>query len=210
RVEGDRVDFSLLTDGLEAEREQGITIDVAYRYFATPARKFIVADAPGHEQYTRNMVTGASTSDAAVILVDATRAAQGELLPQTVRDSTLLHLLGIRHIIVAINKMDLVGWDRNVFERIRAAYEQLARRLGIQEHHVLPLSALEGDNVVNSSSRMPWYEGRPLLSLLESLASDDDMQARPFRMSVQWVIRHQGEGVDDFRGYAGRIHSGTV
>lgn len=210
RVEGDRVDFSLLTDGLEAEREQGITIDVAYRYFATPARKFIVADAPGHEQYTRNMVTGASTSDAAVILVDATRAAQGELLPQTVRHSTLLHLLGIRHIIVAINKMDLVGWDRNVFERIRAAYEQLARRLGIQEHHVLPLSALEGDNVVNSSSRMPWYEGRPLLSLLESLASDDDMQARPFRMSVQWVIRHQGEGVDDFRGYAGRIHSGTV
>src|SRR5690606_2322750 len=136
RVEGDRIDLALLTDGLEAEREQGITIDVAYRYFATPARKFIVADAPGHEQYTRNMVTGASTSDAAIILIDATRAADGVLLPQTVRHSALVHLLGIRHIIVAVNKMDLVQWDPAVFGRIRDAYAELARRLGIEAHHV--------------------------------------------------------------------------
>src|SRR5690606_18723392 len=186
------------------------TIDVAYRYFATPARKFIVADAPGHEQYTRNMVTGASTSDAAIILIDATRAADGVLLPQTVRHSALVHLLGIRHIIVAVNKMDLVQWDPAVFGRIRDAYAELARRLGIEAHHVLPLSALEGDNVVHKSLHTPWYQGPPLISLLESLPLNDLPAFQPLRLTVQWVIRHGGEGTDDFRGYAGRIESGAV
>jgi len=210
RVAGDGIDFALLTDGLEAEREQGITIDVAYRYFSTPLRKFIVADAPGHEQYTRNMVTGASTADAAIILIDATRAADGKLLPQTKRHSTIARLLGIRHIVVAVNKMDLVGWDRAVFERIRDAYADLARRLDIAAFHVLPLSALEGDNVVNASARTPWYDGPPLLSLLEQLGQADDAPAQPLRFPVQWVARHGGASADDFRGYAGRVASGVL
>ncbi|MBO1110804.1 sulfate adenylyltransferase subunit 1 [Bordetella petrii] len=210
RVAGDGIDFALLTDGLEAEREQGITIDVAYRYFSTPLRKFIVADAPGHEQYTRNMVTGASTADAAIILIDATRAVDGKLLPQTKRHSTIARLLGIRHIVVAVNKMDLVGWDRAVFERIRDAYADLARRLDIAGFHVLPLSALEGDNVVNSSARTPWYDGPPLLSLLEQLGQADHAPARPLRFPVQWVARHGGASADDFRGYAGRVASGVL
>src|SRR5690606_29089359 len=162
RTRGDALDLSLLTDGLEAEREQGITIDVAYRYFATPRRKFIIADAPGHEQYTRNMVTGASTAQAAIILVDATRAADGRLLPQTRRHSMIAHLLGIRHIVLAVNKMDLADWDRAVFERIRHAYATLAADIGIETFQALPLSALEGDNVVTSSARSPWYQGLPL------------------------------------------------
>ena len=166
RVAEGGIDFSLLTDGLEAEREQGITIDVAYRYFSTPARKFIIADAPGHEQYTRNMVTGASTADVAVILIDATRAADGKLLPQTKRHSTIARLLGIRHIVVAVNKMDLVDWDPAVFERIRAAYADLAGKLGIAHFDALPLSALNGDNVVTRSDKTPWYSGQPLLTLL--------------------------------------------
>ncbi|MBV7482258.1 sulfate adenylyltransferase subunit 1 [Bordetella sp. BOR01] len=210
RVAGDGIDFALLTDGLEAEREQGITIDVAYRYFSTPLRKFIVADAPGHEQYTRNMVTGASTADAAIILVDATRAADGKLLPQTKRHSTIARLLGIRHIVVAINKMDLVDWDRAVYERIRDAYADLARRLDIAQFHVLPLSALEGDNVVNASTRTPWYDGPPLLSLLEQLGQANDAAAQPLRFPVQWVARHGGDSADDFRGYAGRVASGVL
>ncbi|CAP42249.1 sulfate adenylyltransferase subunit 1 [Bordetella petrii] len=212
RVAGDGIDFALLTDGLEAEREQGITIDVAYRYFSTPLRKFIVADAPGHEQYTRNMVTGASTADAAIILIDATRAADGRLLPQTKRHSTIARLLGIRHIVVAINKMDLVGWDRAVFERIRDAYAELARRLDIAQFHVLPLSALEGDNVVNPSARTPWYDGPPLLSLLEQLgqAEAEAAPSQPLRFPVQWVARHGGASADDFRGYAGRVASGVL
>jgi sulfate adenylyltransferase subunit 1 len=210
RVAGDGIDFSLLTDGLEAEREQGITIDVAYRYFSTPTRKFIIADAPGHEQYTRNMVTGASTADAAIILIDATRAADGKLLPQTKRHSTIVRLLGIRHVVVAVNKMDLVDWDQAVFERIRSAYADLASRLGIGEFHILPLSALNGDNVVTSSERAPWHAGPPLLSLLESLASDDDSLAQPLRLPVQWVLRHGGDRADDFRGYAGRLASGVL
>src|SRR5690606_11774767 len=155
RAPDSQLDLALLTDGLEAEREQGITIDVAYRYFATPARKFIVADAPGHEQYTRNMVTGASTADAAVILIDASRAQDGQLLPQTKRHSTLARLLGLRHIVVAVNKMDLVDWDPAVFERIHAAYQDLAARLGIADFHIVPLSALSGDNVVRPSERTP-------------------------------------------------------
>jgi len=210
RVAGDGIDFALLTDGLEAEREQGITIDVAYRYFSTPLRKFIVADAPGHEQYTRNMVTGASTADAAIILIDATRAADGKLLPQTKRHSTIARLLGIRHIVVAVNKMDLVDWDRAVFDRIREAYADLARRLDIAQFHVLPLSALEGDNVVNASARTPWYDGPPLLSLLEQLDQAGDATHQPLRFPVQWVARHGGDSADDFRGYAGRVASGVL
>ena len=210
RVAGDGIDFSLLTDGLEAEREQGITIDVAYRYFSTPLRKFIIADAPGHEQYTRNMVTGASTADAAIILIDATRAADGRLLPQTKRHSMIAKLLGIRHIVVAVNKMDLAGWDRAVFDRIRDAYADLARRLELAGFHILPLSALNGDNVVTASPRTPWYEGPPLLTLLENLAVADDGRALPLRLPVQWVLRHGGDRADDFRGYAGRLASGTL
>jgi len=210
RVAGDGIDFSLLTDGLEAEREQGITIDVAYRYFSTPLRKFIIADAPGHEQYTRNMVTGASTADAAIILVDATRAADGRLLAQTKRHSMIARLLGIRNIVVAVNKMDLVDWDRAVFERIRDAYADLARRLGLGDFHILPLSALNGDNVVNVSPRTPWYDGMPLLSLLETLAVADDGRGLPLRFPVQWVLRHGGDQAEDFRGYAGRLASGSL
>lgn len=210
RVEGDRIDFALLTDGLEAEREQGITIDVAYRYFATPRRKFIVADAPGHEQYTRNMVTGASTADAAIILIDASRVQDGQLLPQTKRHSTIAKLLGIRHIVVAVNKMDLVCWDEAVFTRIQAAYGTLAEKLGIQQFHILPLSALEGDNVVHESAHTPWYSGPALLPLLESLDVEQLDANSPLRLPVQWVIRHGGNSTDDFRGYAGRISSGRL
>jgi len=210
RVAGDGIDFSLLTDGLEAEREQGITIDVAYRYFSTPLRKFIIADAPGHEQYTRNMVTGASTADAAIILIDATRAADGTLLPQTKRHSTIVRLLGVKHVVVAVNKMDLAGWDKGVFDRISAAYADLARRLGIDDFHILPLSALNGDNVVTSSAHTPWYTGLPLLSLLEGLAVADDGRDLPLRLPVQWVLRHGGDQADDFRGYAGRLAGGSL
>src|SRR5690606_36185942 len=177
--------------------------------FATPVRKFIVADAPGHEQYTRNMVTGASTADAAVILIDASRASDGRLLPQTKRHSTLARLLGLRHIVVAVNKMDLVGWDQAVFERIHAAYRDLAGRLGIADFHIVPLSALSGDNVVRPSERTPWYQGRPLLSLLESLPAEPEKAQDQARFFVKWVIRHNGSGPDAFRGYAGQLQGGT-
>lgn len=210
RTEGDTIDFSLLTDGLEAEREQGITIDVAYRYFATPLRKFIIADAPGHEQYTRNMVTGASTANVAVILVDATRAVDGKLLPQTKRHSAIAQLLGIRHIVVAVNKMDLVDWDEDVFNRIRDAYGDLARHLGIAYVEILPLSALTGDNVVARSVRTPWYKGKPLLGLLEDLPIESSKPDAPLRFPVQWVIRHGGDRLEDFRGYAGQVASGAL
>jgi sulfate adenylyltransferase subunit 1 len=210
RVPAGAVDFSLLTDGLEAEREQGITIDVAYRYFATPRRKFIIADAPGHEQYTRNMVTGASTAEVALILIDATRARDGVLLPQTKRHSTIARLLGIRHIVVAVNKMDLVDWDPAIFERIKNSYAELARRLGIAHFQALPLSALNGDNVVAASENTPWYEGPPLLTLLEDLDVAGDTRAQALRFPVQWVARHDGDRTDAFRGYSGRVASGTV
>ncbi|CAM5182968.1 sulfate adenylyltransferase OS=Castellaniella defragrans OX=75697 GN=HNR28_000020 PE=4 SV=1 [Castellaniella denitrificans] len=209
RAPNSELDLALLTDGLEAEREQGITIDVAYRYFATPARKFIVADAPGHEQYTRNMVTGASTADAAVILIDASRASDGRLLPQTKRHSTLARLLGLRHIVVAVNKMDLVDWDRAVFERIHTAYRDLAGRLDIPAFHIVPLSALSGDNVVRPSERTPWYQGPPLLTLLENLPVDAEREEVQARFFVQWVIRHNGSGPDAFRGYAGQLRGGA-
>ncbi|HLT98606.1 MAG TPA: GTP-binding protein [Burkholderiaceae bacterium] len=210
RVEGDRFDLALLTDGLEAEREQGITIDVAYRYFATPGRKFIVADAPGHEQYTRNMVTGASTADAAIILIDASRIPDGQLLAQTKRHSTIARLLGLRHIVVAVNKMDLVNWDEAVFARIHTAYTALAEKLGILHFHILPISALEGDNVVHESANTPWYSGPALLPLLEGLEVGSPAKTSPLRLPVQWVIRHGGHSTDDFRGYAGRISSGGL
>ncbi len=210
RAPADALDLALLTDGLEAEREQGITIDVAYRYFATPARKFIIADAPGHEQYTRNMVTGASTADAAVILIDAARAQGGELLPQTKRHATLAQLLGLRHILIAINKMDQVGWSQAVFERIQTSVNTLAERLGIPALTCVPLSALTGDNVVDPSAHMPWYQGLPLLPLLESLPLEKPVQEERPRLFVQWVIRHEGSSTQAFRGYAGQLQGGVL
>jgi len=202
--------LALLTDGLQDEREQGITIDVAYRYFSTPKRKFIVADAPGHEQYTRNMVTAASTSDAAVILVDASKVKNGELLVQTRRHSTIAHLLGLRHIVVAVNKLDLLGWDKAVFDRIVQSYADLAQRIGIPHFQAIPISALHGDNVVQASSATPWYDGAPLLAHLESLASAQDLSQQPLRLPVQWVARHNGHTASALRGYAGQIASGVI
>jgi len=198
------IDLSLLTDGLEAEREQGITIDVAYRYFATPRRKFIIADTPGHEQYTRNMVTGASTADAAVILVDARKG----VLPQTRRHTYIAHLLGVRHIVVAVNKMDLVGHDETVFERIRKDFLAFASALGIADLHFVPISALRGDLVVERSKSMNWYRGPTLLAALEEIDAADEADALPFRFPVQLVVR-PGAGAD-FRGYSGRIESGAL
>ncbi|MCS0591592.1 sulfate adenylyltransferase subunit 1 [Massilia norwichensis] len=215
RTVGDTIDLSLLTDGLEAEREQGITIDVAYRYFATPKRKFIIADTPGHEQYTRNMVTGASTADAVIILVDVSKVKLGddgsvELLTQTKRHSTIAKLLQIEHVIVAVNKMDLVHYDRNVYDRIVGAYTEFANSLGLKDITAIPLSALEGSNVVERGDNMPWYEGPTLIELLESISVYDETHDAPFRFPVQLVARHNGHEANDFRGYMGRIESGKV
>jgi bifunctional enzyme CysN/CysC len=199
---GGEVDFSLLVDGLAAEREQGITIDVAYRFFATEKRKFIVADTPGHEQYTRNMVTGASTADLAVILIDAGKG----VLTQTRRHAYLVHLLGIRNVVLGVNKMDLVGFDGAMFDRIVADYRAFADGLGMADFVAIPLSATRGDNVIAGSAAMPWYAGPSLLQHLEEVPlAADALAAGPFRMPVQWVNRHQG-----FRGYCGRIASGAV
>jgi sulfate adenylyltransferase subunit 1 len=213
RTVGDEIDLSLLTDGLEAEREQGITIDVAYRYFATAKRKFIIADTPGHEQYTRNMVTGASTAHAAIILVDATRVTfkdgVAQLLPQTVRHSAIVKLLGLQHVIVAINKMDLIEFSESRFNEIRDAYVELTRRLGIADVRFVPVSALKGDNIVTASERMPWYAGEPLLDLLEALPVAQPVD-QALRFPVQWVARQDGSQADDFRGYMGRVESGEV
>ncbi|MQR01572.1 sulfate adenylyltransferase subunit 1 [Glaciimonas soli] len=215
RTVGDTIDLSLLTDGLEAEREQGITIDVAYRYFATPKRKFIIADTPGHEQYTRNMVTGASTADAVIILVDVSKVKFGddgsvELLTQTKRHSTIAHLLQIEHVIVAVNKMDLVNYDQTVYDRIVAAYQAFAQQLGLRDVTAIPLSALAGDNVVDAGDNMPWYQGPTLIQLLESLSVYDEAHDEPFRFPVQLVARHNGHEANDFRGYMGRIEAGKV
>jgi sulfate adenylyltransferase subunit 1 len=219
RTVGDTIDLSLLTDGLEAEREQGITIDVAYRYFATPRRKFIIADTPGHEQYTRNMVTGASTADAVVILVDVSKVKLGEdgganggveLLVQTKRHSTIAHLLRIEHVIVAINKMDLVGYDQAVYDRIVNAYRAFAATLGLPSVTPIPLSALTGDNVVDASDNMAWYKGPTLIELLETLPVRHDAHDAPLRFPVQLVARHNGHEANDFRGYMGRIEAGRV
>ncbi len=199
---GDDIDFALLVDGLEAEREQGITIDVAYRFFATSKRKFIVADTPGHVQYTRNMATGASTADLAVVLVDA----RSGVLPQTRRHSFIASLLGIRHVVLAVNKIDLVGYDRDVFDRIAADYAAFARDLGFASLVAVPLSARHGDNVIERSANTPWYEGPTLLSHLEDVAVDDAAAGRPFRFPVQYVNRPNL----DFRGFAGTVASGRV
>jgi bifunctional enzyme CysN/CysC len=199
---GDDIDFALLVDGLEAEREQGITIDVAYRFFATPKRKFVVADTPGHEQYTRNMATGASTAEAAVVLVDA---RQG-VLRQTRRHSIIASLLGIRHAVLAVNKIDLVGFDRATFERIAAEYRTFAEGLGFRTIEAIPLSARHGDNVTRRSTRMDWYEGPALLGYLEGLVLDDEAAKRPFRFPIQYVNRPD----PDFRGFAGTVASGSV
>ncbi|MGS1021009.1 sulfate adenylyltransferase subunit 1 [Burkholderia glumae] len=213
RTVGDELDLALLTDGLEAEREQGITIDVAYRYFATAKRKFIIADTPGHEQYTRNMVTGASTAHAAIILIDATRVTvEGgvtQLLPQTKRHSAIVKLLGLQHVIVAINKMDLVEYSEATFDLIRDAYVALADQLGLAGVRFVPVSALKGDNIVTLSDSMPWYSGEPLLDLLETLPVAVDGGAA-LRFPVQWVARQDGSSADDFRGYMGRVEAGEV
>ncbi len=215
RTVGDTVDLSLLTDGLEAEREQGITIDVAYRYFATPKRKFIIADTPGHEQYTRNMVTGASTADAVIILIDVSKVKLREdggvdLLIQTKRHSTIAHLLQIEHVIVAVNKMDLIGYDETVYKRIVKAYQEFAATLGLKDITPIPLSALTGDNVVDKSDKLAWYQGPTLIELLESLSVYDESHHAPFRFPVQLVARHNGHEANDFRGYMGRIEAGKV
>ncbi|OFJ47954.1 sulfate adenylyltransferase [Janthinobacterium lividum] len=215
RTVGDTVDLSLLTDGLEAEREQGITIDVAYRYFATPKRKFIIADTPGHEQYTRNMVTGASTADAVIILIDVSKVKLGddgsvELLIQTKRHSTIAHLLKIEHVVVAVNKMDLVDYDETVYTRIVAAYREFAQSLGLKDITPIPLSALTGDNVVERGDKLGWYTGPTLIELLESLSVYDESHDTPFRFPVQLVARHNGHEANDFRGYMGRIEAGKV
>ncbi|SDV48020.1 sulfate adenylyltransferase subunit 1 [Chitinasiproducens palmae] len=213
RVAGDTLDLALLTDGLEAEREQGITIDVAYRYFTTGRRKFIIADTPGHEQYTRNMVTGASTADAAIVLIDATRVetvdGQAQLLAQTKRHSKIVKLLGIEHVIVAVNKMDLVDYSEARFDEIRRAYLALAERIGLTGLTIMPVSALVGDNIVTGSERMPWYGGQPLLALLESLPAATRERAA-LRFPVQWVARQDGSQADDFRGYMGKIEGGEI
>jgi len=199
----DHLDFSLLLDGLAAEREQGITIDVAYRFFATDTRKFIVADTPGHEQYTRNMVTGASTADAAVLIVDA----QKGLLVQTRRHSYLVSLLGIRHIVVAINKMDLVGYAEGTFRAIAAEYREFAGRIGLDDVTFIPVSALKGDNVVAASANMPWHKGPTLMGYLESVPVDEERQQKlAFRLPVQWVNRPN----QNFRGFAGTIAGGEI
>ena len=195
-------DLALLTDGLRAEREQGITIDVAYRYFSTPKRKFIIADTPGHEQYTRNMATGASTANLAIILVDA----RNGVLPQSRRHAFIASLLGIQHIVVAINKMDLVGYSEEVFEQIRLEFTDYASRLQTPDLHFIPISALKGDNVVEKSRKMPWFDGSSLLHYLESVHIASDRNLTEFRFPVQYVIRPDL----DFRGYAGQVASGVV
>jgi len=202
-TQGDEIDFALLVDGLAAEREQGITIDVAYRFFTTEKRKFIVADCPGHEQYTRNMVTGASTADLAVILIDARKG----VLPQTRRHSYLCKLLGIRNILLAVNKMDLVDYGQPVFDQIVSDYRSFAGSIGITEFTAIPISGFKGDNITSASPNMPWYKGCSLIDHLETVELDNDgEQASPFRLPVQWVNRPNL----DFRGFAGQIASGTI
>ena len=202
-TQGGEIDFALLVDGLAAEREQGITIDVAYRFFATEKRKFIVADTPGHEQYTRNMVTGASTADLAVILIDARKG----VMTQTRRHSYLVNLIGIRHVVLAVNKMDLIGYDKATFDNIVAEYGEFARSIGIEEFTAIPISGFKGDNITGPSEFTPWYTGPALLPFLESVEVDVTAdQEQPFRLPVQWVNRPNL----DFRGFAGMIASGSV
>ena len=199
---GKKIDMALLVDGLQSEREQGITIDVAYRFFTTENRKFIIADTPGHEQYTRNMVTGASTADVAIILIDARKG----ILTQTRRHSFIVSLLGIEHVIVAINKMDLVDFSEETYEEIKEAYSQLAKELELKNTYYIPLSALDGDNVVDTSTKTPWYEGKPLLALLDSMDISKEVKKENFRFPVQYVNRPNL----DFRGFCGTITAGNV
>ncbi|MGE5387394.1 MAG: sulfate adenylyltransferase subunit 1, partial [Hyphomicrobiales bacterium] len=201
-TQGDDLDFALLVDGLAAEREQGITIDVAYRYFATDRRKFIVADTPGHEQYTRNMAVGASTADLAILLVDARKG----ILPQTRRHSVITSMFGVRHVVVAVNKMDLVDYSEATFRRIEADFREFAKHLRFASIYVLPLVAKDGDNLVHGATSMPWHHGPPLLTYLEGVAIEDVMRIAPFRMPVQWVNRPNL----DFRGFSGFISGGNI
>lgn len=199
------VDLALLTDGLRAEREQGITIDVAYKYFSTNKRKFIIADAPGHIQYTRNMITGASNSDLIVILIDA---RQG-VVEQTRRHSIIASLLNIPHVVVTINKMDLVDYNEEIYNKIVADYQQVALKLKLQDVSYIPISALNGDNIVEKSTNITWYNGKPLLPFLEEISLTKNNEEEPPRFQVQYVIRPQGEKLHDYRGYAGKITNGV-
>ncbi len=207
RERGDEyTNLALLTDGLRAEREQGITIDVAYRYFATPKRTFIIADTPGHIQYTRNMVTGASTADLAIVLVDARKG----LVEQSRRHAFLTTLLGVSHLVVAVNKMDMVGWDEGVYDRIREEFEVFAARLDVQDILVIPISALHGDNVVSRSDNSPWYDGPSLLHHLENVHVSGDRNLIDVRFPVQYVIRPHDSRHLDYRGYAGTVAGGAI
>jgi sulfate adenylyltransferase large subunit len=206
RQRGDEyTDLALLTDGLRAEREQGITIDVAYRYFATPVRKFIIADTPGHIQYTRNMVTGNSMADLTIVLVDARKG----IVEQTRRHAFLASLLRVPHLLVCVNKMDLVGYDRDVFEGIREEFASFASRLDVRDLSFIPISALQGDNVVQRSASMPWYAGASLLHHLEQVYISSDRNMIDARLPVQWVVRPQAASVPDYRGYAGQVAGGV-
>ena len=199
------IDLAILTDGLKAEREQGITIDVAYKYFQTDKRKFIIADTPGHIQYTRNMVTGASNANLAIILVDARKG----VIEQTIRHSFLVSLLGIQQVVLAINKMDMVDYSEDVYNKIVADYKVLAGKVDLKNVHYLPVSALKGDNVVNNSTNMPWYPGESLLHFLETVELNIDNSTEHARFPVQWVVRPQTDELHDYRGYAGRVSSGS-
>src|SRR5215467_6411132 len=198
------IDLALLTDGLRAEREQGITIDVAYKYFSTPKRKFIIADAPGHIRYTRNMVTGASNADLAIILIDA----RNGVVEQTRRHSIIASLLNIPHVVIAINKMDLVEYSQDVFNDIVIDYAEVLKSLNLHDVHYIPVSALNGDNIVDRSEKMSWYEGESLLHFLENVEIQQDVNLDDARFPVQYVIRPQTEDLHDYRGYAGKIISG--
>ena len=199
---GEKIDYALLLDGLKAEREQGITIDVAYRYFSTNKRKFIIADTPGHEQYTRNMVTGASTANLAIILVDAEHG----VITQTKRHTFLISLLGIKHVVLAVNKMDLVDYKKEVFDDICKEYKSFLTRLNIPDVHFIPMSALNGDNVVNPSENMPWYKGQPILELLETIHVSSDRNFVDLRYPVQYVLRPER----NFRGFSTKVASGIL
>lgn len=199
------IDLAILTDGLKAEREQGITIDVAYKYFQTDKRKFIIADAPGHIQYTRNMVTGASNADLAIILIDARKG----VIEQTIRHSFLVSLLGLQQVVVCVNKMDMIDYSEEVYNNIVKDYQALAQKVNLQNVHFIPVSALKGDNIVNVTENMAWYKGKSLLDYLETIELEADNSTEHARFPVQWVIRPQTEELHDYRGYAGRVSSGS-
>ncbi len=202
----ENVNLALLTDGLRAEREQGITIDVAYRYFATPKRKFIIADTPGHVQYTRNMVTGASTANAAIILVDA----RNGVIEQTIRHTFIANLLGIPHVLVCVNKMDLVDYSEEAFQKIKEDFSKINAKLNLKDVRFIPISALKGDNVVDPSKNMDWYSGSTLMNLLETIEITHDRNLEDKRFPVQYVIRPQSDQFHDYRGYGGRVASGVL